>query len=340
MEEFYKAKCPKCGGEARRETDVSDTFLDSSWYYLRYPSVRAQKINPGSEKEIKIPWNEEITKTWLPVDVYIGGAEHAVLHLLYVRFVAMALHDWGLVDFSAKGGEPVTRFRAHGLLISGGAKMSKSRGNVVNPDEYIKKYGADVLRMYLMFLGPFDQGGDFRDEGVAGIVRFINRVWSLKEKIASQDSLELNRPLHKSIKKVSEDIAELHYNTAISQLMILSREMENGFSAEQLEIFLKLLVPFAPHITEEIWHSILKNKESIHIAPWPEYNPKLIADEMIDFIIQINGKARGVVTLAQNSTEPEVSAAAQANANIKKHLADKTIIKTVFVPNRLINFVI
>lgn len=295
-------------------------------------------------ENLEIPWNQETTKAWLPVDMYIGGAEHAVLHLLYVRFVAMALYDWKFINFE----EPATKFRAHGLLIKDGAKMSKSRGNVVNPDEYIKKYGADVLRLYLMFLGPFERGGDFRDESVAGMVRFVSRIWQLAEKVKNQKSKvkitnqnsKLDKVLNQSVKKISEDIEKLHYNTAISQLMILSREMERGFSPGQFEIFLKLLAPFAPHISEEIWRNGLGNKQSIHIAPWPEYDPELIAEEMIDFIVQINGKARGLITLAPNSVEAEVVATAQANANIKKHLAGKAIIKTVFVPNRLVNFVI
>ena len=218
VKSFYETKCPECGSKARRETDVSDTFLDSAWYYLRYPSI----------KEIKSPWNSAVTKRWLPVDMYIGGAEHAVLHLLYSRFTAMAFYDWGLVNFE----EPFKKFRAHGLLVKEGAKMSKSKGNVVNPDEYIKKFGADVLRMYLMFLAPFEQGGDFRDAGIMGIKRFLRRVNKLVsnstyQAVSSKNS-KLERLLHQTIKKITHDIENLHFNTAISSLMILFNEMEKN----------------------------------------------------------------------------------------------------------------
>ena len=261
--EFYEVKCPRCGGKAKRETDVCDTFLDSAWYFLRYPSIDAE--NPKSEirnskwfdlahhpepvegqilnsndqnskhlgirnLKLEIPWNPEITRSWLPVDMYIGGAEHSVLHLMYSRFLTMVFKDLGLIDFE----EPFSSFRAHGLLISEGAKMSKSKGNVVIPDKYIKKYGADTLRMYLMFIGPFSQGGDFRDEGIIGIYRFLGKVWRLangqmvrwsdghkKEKNHStmQPFSHLNRLMHQTIKKVTEDIENLSYNTAIAALM-------------------------------------------------------------------------------------------------------------------------
>jgi leucyl-tRNA synthetase len=230
VKDFYETKCPACGSIARRETDVSDTFLDSAWYYLRYPSVHDDEY----------AWNSAITKKWLPVNSYIGGAEHSVLHLLYSRFVTMAFHDMGLLDFD----EPFTKFVAHGLITKDGAKMSKSKGNVVNPDEYIKKFGADTLRMYLMFLAPFEQGGDFRDSGILGIERFLNRVWRLAEELRNRNSessvqggfafggrtqdresnsrkkegaTDLETLIHKTIKKVTEDIEHLHYNTAIAR---------------------------------------------------------------------------------------------------------------------------
>ncbi len=249
---FYEVKCPKCGGEARRETDVSDTFLDSAWYYLRY-------LDPENKKSAL---NEKRIGNWLPAGLYTGGAEHAVLHLLYVRFMAMALHDWGLVKFE----EPFKKFRAHGLLIKDGAKMSKSKGNVINPDEYINNFGADTLRMYLMFLAPFEQGGDFRDSGVLGIERFLKRVWLYAEKPnEKKGAISL---LHKTIKKVSEDIENLHYNTAVSALMIVLRSFEDeGGMKEDFKSFLKLLSPFAPHMTEEIWRETLKHKTSIHHKP-------------------------------------------------------------------------
>ncbi len=291
--EFYKTTCPSCGGDAKRETDVSDTFLDSSWYFLRYPSIKVQSsklkvkndnVKVKSEKNDieNLPFDTDITSKWLPVDMYIGGAEHAVLHLLYSRFVTMALKDLGYLDFE----EPFSKFYAHGLIIKDGAKMSKSKGNVVVPDEYIAKYGADALRTYLMFIGPYSDGGDFRDSGIEGIHRFLKRVWRLLEKsgpatphpqqssspphrrmradaggppVASPDLSELDRVMHRTIKGVTEDIGSLKYNTAIAKLM----EYYNFFSefhtkykildTKYCKSFLLLLAPFAPHMTEELW---------------------------------------------------------------------------------------
>ncbi|MCP6720174.1 MAG: class I tRNA ligase family protein [Patescibacteria group bacterium] len=333
---FYETKCPKCGGAARRETDVSDTFLDSAWYYLRYPSTRSAHSG-------QVPWDPEITKKWLPVDMYIGGAEHSVLHLLYSRFLAMAFNDWGLVHF--KDGEPFTVFRAHGLLISEGKKMSKSKGNIVNPDFYVKKFGADAFRMYLMFLAPFEQGGDFRDAGILGITRFLERVWKLfnNDKKDKKDiDKNLEKSLHQSIKKVTEDIENLHYNTAISTLMILLSKMEeqgDKLSTGIYQTFLKLLAPFAPHITEELW-SQLGSKKSIHIEPWPAYNPKLIEEETFKLIVQVNGKMRDTITADTGISQKEAEAIALSLENIKRHIGNKKSKKIIFVKDRLINFVI
>ncbi len=346
---FHKVRCPGCKTMARRETDVSDTFLDSAWYYLRYPSCR----------EKNRPWNAGITKKWFPADMYIGGAEHAVLHLLYVRFLAMALHDMGILDFSAKGGsasggeEPFKKFRAHGLLIRDGAKMSKSRGNVINPDEYIKKYGADALRMCLMFLGPFERGGDFRDAGIRGITRFLDRAWILcssthgklrtdkRIRKVVKDPLIVDRLLNRTVKKVTEDIENLQYNTAISALMILLNNFEENaatITQKHIEVFLKLLAPFAPHITEELWH-VADRKNSIHGEPWPNYNPKLITEETITLVIQINGKTRSTLQARQGLSEVEFKEMAVSAPLVKKWLEGKTIRKVIFVPDRLINFV-
>ena len=332
VEKFYKTKCPKCAGPARRETDVSDTFLDSAWYYLGYLMKFGNwKLEIGSSS-----FSETIRK-WCPVDVYIGGAEHAVLHLLYVRFVAMALSDWGYLDFE----EPMTRFRAHGLIIKDGAKMSKSRGNVVIPDESIKKHGADALRMYLMFLGPFEQGGDFRDEGISGLTRFLARVWRMAHEISEVESPNLETKIHQTIKKVSADIENLRYNTAISELMILLREMESqGKSKKQFEIFIKLLAPFAPHLTEEIWRNVLGHRKSIHTERWPEYDPRLIIQEIADFVVQINGRARGIIRLPSGSSENEAKTKALADERFRKYLDGQKIKKIIFVPGRLINFVL
>ncbi|MBU2101665.1 leucine--tRNA ligase [Patescibacteria group bacterium] len=346
---FYKTKCPKCKGPARRETDVSDTFLDSSWYFYRY-------INMDKKKEA---FNKVRVKKWLPVDMYIGGAEHAVLHLLYSRFLAMAFKDMGLIDFE----EPFTALRSHGMIIKEGAKMSKSKGNVVVPDEYIRKFGADTLRMYLMFIGPFQEGGDWRDGGITGIDRFLNRIWnyfesreefSKKYPSASNSSAreEILPIFHQTIKKVGEDIEDLKYNTAISQLMILFNKMEEplgdrkgpakGFAAlnsEEHGDFLKLLAPFTPFITEELWEK-LGNKYSVHQQEWPEYKDKNLITDEISLIIQVNGKLRGTIQVAREVNEKEATEIARGIDSVKTALGKKKVKKTIFVSGRLINFVI
>lgn len=335
---FFKTKCPSCKSPARRETDVSDTFLDSAWYYVRYPSVR----------EKKRAWNSAITKKWLPVDMYIGGAEHAVLHLLYVRFLAMVFKDLGLTHFE----EPFKKFRSHGLITKAGAKMSKSKGNVVNPDEYINAFGADTMRMYLAFLAPLDQGGDFRDEGIKGITRFLLRVWKFseekldtkKKKVGAGERKDaLEKLIHHTIKKVGEDIENLQYNTAISALMILLNVYEaNAHAVDRgaVEIFLKLLAPFAPYMTEELWQREQTAEfKSIHWEPWPDYDEALIHKKNTNFIIQINGKMRGRVTLPVDASEQEVIAAARALEAVSRHLAGEPK-KIIFVPGKLVNFVI
>ena len=330
VESFYKVRCPNCYAMARRETDVSDTFLDSAWYYLRYPSV----------KESKNPWDPNITKKWLPVNMYIGGAEHSVLHLLYVRFLAMVFKDMKLTNFE----EPFPKFRAHGLIIKDGSKMSKSKGNVVNPDEYIKNFGADALRMYLMFLGPFEDGGDFSDGGVKGTTRFLERVWVIGQtkKFASKAEGALEASINKTIKKVGEDIESLSYNTAISTLMILLNDFEKhpgAITKKQFESFLKLLAPFAPHLTEELW-SRLKNKKTIHKEKWLKYSEKLSKEDYFDLVVQVNGKFRAKVRASVGLTEKEAVALTLKDPSVEKYISGKNITKIVFVPNRLINLVI
>ncbi|MGB7957392.1 MAG: class I tRNA ligase family protein [Minisyncoccia bacterium] len=325
--EFSEVKCPVCEGMARRETDVSDTFLDSAWYYLRY-------LDPKNEKSAL---NDARIKRWLPAALYTGGAEHSVLHLLYVRFVAMALHDWGLVDFE----EPFKKFRAHGLIIKDGAKMSKSKGNVVNPDEYIANFGADTLRMYLIFLAPFEQGGDFRDSGVLGIERFLKRAWQYAEKASYIPNKETHSLLHKTIKKVSEDIEDLHYNTAISALMILLNGFEErGTAQDDFEIFLKLLAPFAPHITEEIWREQFGHKTSIHRERWPEYDPKLLIEDTVTIVLQVNGKVRDTIKMPAAVTEEEAKAAALTNENVKRTMGNVPQKKIIYVDKKLVNIVV
>ena len=374
---FYETKCPKCGGKARRETDVSDTFLDSAWYFLRYPSVsnyQSSMINP---------WDQKITRKWLPVNMYIGGAEHSVLHLLYSRFITMALHDMGVLDFSASargrsasgGEEPFTKFRAHGLLIKDRTKMSKSKGNVVNPDEYIKNFGADTLRMYLMFLAPFEYGGDFREGGIIGIKRFLERAWRLytdanlrmNANAANKEEKELTQLLHQTIKKVTDDIENLRYNTAISALMILLNKMEHPnapIRIEHLEAFLKLLAPFAPHISEELWQQTRgltqtergqtqtkfprksapsqrqSASKSIHLEKWPEYDPKLLKAETFTLIIQVNGKVRDTVESPAGISKEAAEKLALGREKIENSIKSSSVKKIIYVPGRLINIVV
>ncbi|MBI2051646.1 leucine--tRNA ligase, partial [Candidatus Roizmanbacteria bacterium] len=327
---FVKAKCPKCGGLASRETDVSDTFLDSAWYFLRYPSTEF------SDK----PFDLKRTKKWLPVESYIGGAEHAVLHLLYSRFVTMVLNDMGYLDFD----EPFTKFRAHGLLISEGAKMSKSKGNVVVPDEYIKEYGADTLRMYLMFLGPFDMGGDFRDEAIGGVYRFLDRVWTMSGRVDNKRQTELSKDdlpwLNKTIKKVGRDVENLKFNTAIAFMMEWLNYLgkKEKVSHHEYKTFLLLLAPFAPHVTEELWEK-LGEKYSIHKQGWPACDRKTLVKEELNIPVQVNGRLRGVVILSANDISKDaVVRKALKQDSVKKHLADKKY-KTVYIEGRILNFV-
>ena len=329
VKKFYKVRCPKCRSWARRETDVSDTFLDSAWYYLRYPSIK-EKIRA---------WNPSITKKWFPVNIYIGGAEHSVLHLLYVRFLAMVFKDLKLVHFE----EPFPKFRAHGLIIKDGAKMSKSKGNVVNPDEYIKNFGADALRMYLMFLGPYEEGGDFRDTGIHGITRFLRRVWDFADRVRfSKKNDELvERNIHKTVKKVTGDIENLGYNTAISALMILMNELEKNslvVTKEQFKTFLKLLAPFAPHITEELWSS-LGGKGFIHQEKWPRYDSDLLEENTFELLIQVDGKLRAKIMVSAGITENKAKELVFTNPTVMRYISNKGIKKIIFVPNRLINIV-
>ncbi len=355
--EFYETKCPYCGQKAVRETDVCDTFLDSSWYFLRYPSIHAVDAD-------KKAFNSEITKHWLPVHSYIGGAEHTVLHLLYARFVWMALRDWGHIDLKNQIGspnynpdEPFQRFFAHGLIIKDGAKMSKSKGNVVIPDEYIQLYGADALRTYLMFLGPFESGGDFRDTGILGMHKWLSRVWRLsfafanntphKNKNGSPQSLKI---LNQTIKSVTSDIEQLHYNTAIAKLMeCVNWWMEHESEVDQSFIsqFLLLLAPFAPHLTEELYfllHGKDKSQQysSIHKDSWPAFDSSLIIPEKVTLVIQINGKLRDSLELSVNEAQEQdkIEQLAQKTAKISKWLVNKPIKKVVFVPGKLINFVV
>ncbi|GBD26169.1 Leucine--tRNA ligase [bacterium HR30] len=329
VKEFYEVPCPRCRRQARRETDVSDTFLDSAWYFLRYPSTHRSDV----------AFDPELTRKWLPVDMYIGGNEHAVLHLMYTRFLTMALHDMGLLPFE----EPFKKFRAHGLITKDGAKMSKSRGNVVNPDQYIERYGADVFRTYMMFLGPYTEGGDFRDEGIAGVQRFFEGVWRVVAQFdpQAQSSPELRRSVHRTIAKVQHDLEELRYNTAIAALMSLLNDIRRHGPADRwvLESLLLMIAPFAPHLAEELWEA-LGHSESIFHARWPEYDPAQLVEEQVELAVQVNGKVRGRITVPRDASEADVLQQAMAVPAVQQHVKGKTIRKQVVVPGRLVSIVV
>jgi leucyl-tRNA synthetase len=328
-DEWYRVPCPECGAMARRETDVSDTFLDSAWYFLRYPSRNRDDV----------PFDRELNKKWLPVTSYIGGNEHAVLHLLYSRFVTMVLHDAGDLEFE----EPFQRFRAHGMIIREGAKMSKSKGNVLNPDEYIAEWGADSFRTYLMFLGPYEEGGDFRDQSISGVKRFLNRLWSsvIGARTAGAPDAAVMKKLHQTIRQVSEEIPRLSYNTAIAAMMEYMnavRANERVAHRAEVEPLVQLVAPFAPHIAEELWER-LGHDSSVMDGGWPTFDAALVAADAIEMPVQVSGKTRGKVRVAKDALQDVVLAAARAEPQIAKFITGEPK-KIIFVPGRLINIVV
>ena len=337
-EVWYRVPCPTCGKTARRETDVSDTFLDSAWYFLRYPSTEfADRA-----------FDAELTRRWLPVDSYIGGNEHAVLHLMYARFITMALHDLEWLEFE----EPFTRFRAHGTIVKDGAKMSKSRGNVVVPDAYIAQWGADTFRMYLMFLGPYQDGGDFRDEGIAGIRRFLDKLWgavlAVSPKVTPQSAAQ--RKLHQTIRKVTADLTELHYNTAIAALMEYLNLLRDQTGLAEgrgdacvapalIEPMLVLLAPLAPHFAEECWER-LGHTESVLHASWPAWDESLAREDQVELVVQVNGKVRGRLQVARGMMEAEAVAQALADEAVRRFVGEKKVRKAIYVEDKLVNLVV
>ncbi|OLC85574.1 MAG: leucine--tRNA ligase [Gemmatimonadetes bacterium 13_1_40CM_3_66_12] len=326
-EEWYFAKCPQCGSQGRRETDVSDTFLDSAWYHLRYPSTEFDDR----------PFDPARTKKWLPVSSYIGGNEHAVLHLLYARFICLVLYDLGHLHFDS----PYPKFRAHGLIVKDGAKMSKSRGNVVIPDTYIQQWGADTFRMYLMFLGPFQEGGDFRDEGIVGIRRFLEKVWALVHERGRKGSAAAEQKLHRTIRKVTADTEALQYNTAIAAMMEYVNELrEQGAGGKQLlEPLVIMLAPYAPHIAEELWEAS-GNTESVFQARWPSYDERLASAGDVEIAVQVNGKLRSRLTVPRGMAEKDVLDRVLADEAVKKFVDGQKVKKVIYVQDRLVNLVV
>ena len=334
VREWYEVPCPSCGRDATRETDVSDTFLDSAWYFLRYPST-----DFGDR-----PFDDEITRRWLPVDTYIGGNEHAVLHLLYSRFVVMALHDMGKLEFE----EPYKQFRAHGLIIREGAKMSKSKGNVIVPDPIIERYGADTFRVYLMFLGPFVAGGDYQDRGISGPHGFLHRLWETvvpEHGDLPEDAPDpaVERKLHQTIKRVTEQVAGLRYNTAIAAMMEYLNVARAGGRTpcrDEVEPLVRLIAPFAPHMAEELWRRLGHEGSIFEGANWPAFDPAKAAERQVRVAVQVNGKVRGTVSVPAGTDREAVAALARAEGNVVRHLEGMDVRRVVHVQDRLLNFVV
>ncbi|RJQ30180.1 leucine--tRNA ligase [Candidatus Parcubacteria bacterium] len=338
---WVKVKCPNCGGKAERETDTMDTFVDSSWYYFRYTDPRNKKKFADPKK----------IKSWLPVPLYIGGAEHNTMHLLYSRFFSKFIADIGFADFK----EPFIVRRNHGLIFGpDGFKMSKSRGNVIDPDELVRNFGADVVRMYLAFMTDYLQDGPWDPKGINGVKRFLERVYSLSLKIKNQSAnrrtkikiegknSKLEVLMHKTIKKVGEDLESLKFNTAVSALMILLNEMEkeNELPVTSYSLLVTLLTPFAPHMAEEIWRSILGKKTSIHGEKWPKFDPKKLSGGTFKLIVQIGGKMRDSFEVEAGTAEEEVKVLTLKRENVRKWIGDKRVEKIIYVPNRIINIVL
>ncbi len=332
-EEFYHTTCPECGGPATRETDVSDNFLCSAWYFYRYPSTEFDDR----------PFDKARTEKMLPVDLYVGGNEHAVLHLLYSRWLCKALHRCGYLNFD----EPYKKFVAHGMIVREGAKMSKSRGNVINPDEYIREYGADAFRMYLMFMGAYLEGGDFRDGGVRAMKSFLDRLWTavLPEEGATLPETEVEDKetlfwLHSTIKAVTHDLARFSYNTAIARLMELVNHLtKNRIKNRAIsEAVVKMLAPLAPHVAEEMWE-LLGRRDTVFSGGWPQFDEALTARGTVEYVIQINGKLRGKLEFAPGLSQEEIEPMVMANPAVAKWLEGQTIVKKIYVPDKLVNIV-
>lgn len=350
-EEFVHCKCPKCGADATRETDTMDTFLCSSWYYLRYTDAHNDKM----------PFDKELNNYWGPVDQYIGGIEHAILHLLYSRFFVKVLRDAGLVDYD----EPFSNLLTQGMVIKDGAKMSKSLGNVVSPEEILSKYGADTARLFILFAAPPERELEWSDQGVEGSFRFLNRIWRivqafepvLAQKVTEYDhsnlseaDKDLRRVLHGSIKKVTNDIeTRFNFNTAISTMMELvnalyaykeaAKEPNVGLVYEAISDLIKMMSPFVPHITEELWRGAIDANSSVHEQSWPECDEEALKVDNVEIVLQVNGKVRGRLTVPAEATKEELEKIAMADANVQAHIGDATVRKVICVPGRLVNIV-
>ncbi|RMF57316.1 MAG: leucine--tRNA ligase, partial [Calditrichaeota bacterium] len=350
-EGFLNATCPQCGKPAKREADTMDTFVCSSWYFLRYP-------NPKLEDR---PFDSDLVNKWLPVDMYVGGAEHATMHLLYARFVNMVLHDMGYLNFE----EPFAALRHQGIIKGpDGQKMSKSLGNVINPEDYLEKYGSDAFRTYLMFGFDYAAGGPWDESGMAAVDRFLNRIWRLfevnkwvfEDQEAGSGSMgepekSLLRVLHHTIKRATEDLERFHFNTAIARLMELVNELYRYTTDKPNEVLNKellkdtleklniLIAPFAPHLGEELWAQT-GHEFSVFNQSWPQYDEKYLIEEEVELAVQINGKIRAKIVVPATASEDEIKKIAMEHDRVKEFTDGKTIIKMIVVPKRLVNIVV
>ena len=343
-EDFVKTTCPKCNATARRETDTMDTFMDSSWYMMRY-------LDPHNAKD---PSNPKLLQKWMTVDQYTGGAEHAVMHLLYSRFFTKGMHDMGLVEYD----EPFLRLFNQGVILGADHdKMSKSKGNVVNPDDFVGTLGADAVRCFLMFIGPWDQGGPWSDVGINGTARWLNRVWDIVARDASSlDTAatnaemvrDTNRLLHQTVRKCHSDLDRFRFNTAIAVLMELTNHLNKVWADSSVdsktwdgctEKLLLMLAPMAPHMTEELWE-MKGHPYSIHQQDFPTWDDDLAAEDVITLVLQVNGKVRDKIEVSANIEESEAQALAMASPKIQGFVAGKSVVKSVYVPGRLVNVVV
>lgn len=341
-EGFLNATCPDCGGPAQRETDTMDTFVDSSWYWFRF-------LSPHKEDG---PFDTELAAKWTPVEQYTGGVEHAILHLLYARFFTKVIRDLGYIDSD----EPFQRLRNQGMILGeDNEKMSKSRGNVINPDDLVAEYGADTVRAYLMFIGPWEAGGPWSSTGIEGVARFLNRVWTLVTEAPERDAAadagaqrELRRTVHHAVKEVSEDLEGLQFNTAIAELMTLTNAMNKAKSPEMVASeawregvgkLLLLLAPIAPHLADELWERT-GHTGSVHQQSWPDFDETALEQDTITIAVQVSGKRRGEVTVPKDADKDAVLAAAKAEPNVARHVEGKQIVREIVVPGRLVNIVV
>ena len=339
-EKFVNTTCPKCGGPAKRETDTIDGFLCSCWYFLRYCSPH----------DSEAPFDPKQMKYWMPVDIYTGGAEHAVMHLLYARFFTKAIRDMGLIDF----GEPFKKLFNQGIIVADHQKMSKSKGNVVNPDAYVNELGADTVRAYMMFLGPWEQGGEWFDTGISGVARWLNRVWNIAleeyapKTVDAQAIKELERFTHQTIKKMTGDMDRLRLNTMIAGLMELTNYLNKVKDTanvplkdwqNSVEALVIMIAPTAPHLAEELWHR-LGHSESVHNQKWPVWDEALAKEDEITLVVQVNGKLRDRPTVPASITEEEAKKMAQTSDKVQPFIQGKTIVNVIYVPGKLVNIVV